>query len=389
MNTEDEVRVPRFSGWRAKALTAFVMLVIFSSLDFALAQICNGRFDGVLRSEHAIKFRIQHPIYHHDLQPLVRVIDSWGGHRYPLATNSLGFKDSQPANVPVKRSGAKRLLVIGDSFAEGIGVAFDETFAGRMRTPLASRGWEILNASVSSYAPAVYYAKIRHLIETVGLELDRVVVFIDVSDLYDEAFWYRLGSDGRVADSDPSNTGQRAVFDKGFAQTLRENSILIAFGFLVRDTVRYQIGRAKMKARPDEKPTDVALWIAKTTGVRETKWLFDQNEYEGWAKRGISEAKSHMHLLKALLDKHGIGLDVVIYPWPDSIVRKDHPSKQEAVWQDWGREAGVRVIDLFPLFLNSRSPVDTLSEYFIPYDVHWNERGHALVADVLLRELAN
>ena len=45
--------------------------------------------------------RIRHDAYHHGLAANRLVEDTWGGHAYPLAVNSLGFKDRAVREVPL------------------------------------------------------------------------------------------------------------------------------------------------------------------------------------------------------------------------------------------------------------------------------------------------
>lgn len=100
-----------------------------------------------------------------------------------------GFVNWCPYQRPRLTSPQRRVLLIGDSFTEGVGFEFSETFAGIAAESFAGRGVEVFNAAVVSYSPAIYYSKVRYLIEEVGLDLDAVVVFIDISDIADEA-WF-------------------------------------------------------------------------------------------------------------------------------------------------------------------------------------------------------
>jgi virulence-associated protein VapD len=67
-------------------------------------------------------------------------------------------------------------------------VPYEETFVGRFA--VAFLQFEVLNAAVSSYAPSVYYAKTKYLLDS-GFHLDEVTVYIDISDVQDEATTYR------------------------------------------------------------------------------------------------------------------------------------------------------------------------------------------------------
>ena len=107
-----------------------------------------------------------------------------------LYTNSLGFKDGKIRDVPAAGD-TKRILLIGDSFTEGVGLEFEQTFAGMLYLAGQKRAEKIefLNAGVISYSPAIYYKKIKYLLDA-GLKFDEVVVFSDLSDVQDEAIAY-------------------------------------------------------------------------------------------------------------------------------------------------------------------------------------------------------
>jgi hypothetical protein len=63
----------------------------------------------------------------------------------------------------------------------------------RRRHPRAARGRprgiEVLNAGVVSYSPKLYDLRMRWLLTHDGLDLQRLVVFLDVSDIHDEVLY--------------------------------------------------------------------------------------------------------------------------------------------------------------------------------------------------------
>jgi len=154
-----------------------VVVIVIGILDVLAAEVCRSQCEFLFRLEHRKKYRVKDAVYHHGLTPNVSVMGRWGDSYYPFYVNSLGFRDGAVRNIPLKGQGP-RLLFIGDSFTEGQGIAFEKTFVGRVATELKKDGVEVLNAAVSSYAPTVYYAKLRNLIETKGLEVSHVAVFI-------------------------------------------------------------------------------------------------------------------------------------------------------------------------------------------------------------------
>ena len=227
--------------------TAAILAAVTLILDYSAAQVCKRYCDFIFHREHRLKYRVPHQVYHHDLLPNVAVIGKWGKFRYQVYTNSLGFKDKTVREVPLK-SDRYRLLFIGDSFTEGQGLAYEKTFVGRVDKALVSRGVATLNAAVSSYAPAVYFAKVKHLVETVGLKIDHLVVAVDMSDIFDEAFWYAVDAQGVVhAQNKEEEVVLRRAFDKSPLDWFKDNSLIVTLAYRLRDSVVYYSSLAKTR----------------------------------------------------------------------------------------------------------------------------------------------
>ena len=113
------------------------------------------------------------PNYHHGFAPKRVTHDGWGPLSYTLVTNSLGFKDRTPRDVPLQSTG-RRLMFIGDSFTEGVGFPYEQTWVGLVDTTLARQDIEVLNAGVSSYCPKTVYYKTKALLAS-GLHVDHIV----------------------------------------------------------------------------------------------------------------------------------------------------------------------------------------------------------------------
>jgi hypothetical protein len=97
-------------------------IAIFLALDAGYSSLLH---------DEAHSSRYPHPAYHHALLPNFDGYDNWGDFRYKVYTNSLGFRDAAMRVVSASPSG-RRVLLLGDSFTEGIGVAFEDTFAGKL-----------------------------------------------------------------------------------------------------------------------------------------------------------------------------------------------------------------------------------------------------------------
>jgi len=367
--------------------TIFIWLFIVLAIDvFTTRYLLPDSINPILSDDQ--RLRTSSDIYHHDLKPNVSLSGvEWGSWRYSVNTNSLGFKDREVRDVHLL-SERPRLLLIGDSFTEGVGYPFEETFAGLVSERLSLAGIDVLNAGVVSYSPAIYYKKIKHLYEDVGLRFDQVVVFLDISDIMDEAVYYRLDEAERVVDRDVISI----KFEKKVRKFLERNSMSFATAFRLKRLLRPKplAKRNPCLARLGEMGGDLAKmdakWLAEQVGSDRGGWSVVPRVYEEWGQRGLEVGAKNMSRLAHFLAERGIPMTLVVYPWPDQIFAGDLKSLQVSHWKNWANLEGVTFINLFPDFVNETAPIDVYSQSFVPCDVHWNEDGHRLVAD---RFLAN
>jgi hypothetical protein len=318
-------------------------------------------------------YRTESAIYHHDLKPNASSDGAiWGGNNYTIHTDSLGFKSAGVRITPVAGD-RPRVLFIGDSFTEGLGYEHPETFVGRIEAAMAEQGVEVFNAGVSSYSPIIYWRKTKYLIEDVGLQFQDLVVFLDISDIEDEARFYRLTDQGTVErlKREPGNA-QRDITDKSglsIKRLLRNNTVFTyALVKATRDAFYGSAGSQQL-----------------STGRARARWTVDETLFNAYGREGLARAAGNMTRLHELLSTHGVRLTIAVYPWPDQIISSDLNSIQVSFWKKWAEATGVRFLNYFPCFIREDGGDSVLEEYFIPGDVHWNERGHELVAENFLQ----
>jgi len=311
-------------------------------------------------------YRIRDSRYRYDLMPnATKDSAPWGPIFYPVRTNSLGFRDSRVREVPLRDS-LYRMVLIGSSYAEGLGVAFDSTFAGLLAIHFRPQGVEVLNAAVTNYSPVIYWKKIEDLIVRRGMKVDAVVVLIDASDIMHESLDYRLDGSGNVVDAPP-----------------RPQSWWVHNSYIYRYA---QKGLFKLN------PTAPIGCVGNDTdpGFCRTLWTTAPAIMRDWGGEGLAKADAHMTQLAALLRARHIPLTVVVYPRPEQLTRNDRSSLQVSHWQSWSRNEGAQFIQLFDAFfarVDSLGVSRAISENFIPGDVHLNAHGHQFVASELERQL--
>ncbi len=323
-------------------------------------------------------FKIKNDVFHHGLEPFWNGINDWGPRLYPFVTNSLGFMDRAPRVVPLE-AGGPRLVFIGDSFTQGMGVAYAQTFPGLVETALAPRGVSVLNAAALSYSPIIYYRKMRFYLDH-GLALSELAVFIDISDVQDEVF-YAFDDRGYVVWNQERKTKEEEANRRYGHEPQPDPLKATAFGRFLGDhtlAAAQAYRQLALFARGDDKNTQV--------GRRRGRWTVDERVFEEYGREGLANAAIHMDQLLALCRERGIRLTVAVYPWPDQIVTRDLDSRQVRFWREWCTARDVAFLDLFPEFIDGTPAAEVLARDFITNDVHWNEAGHRRVAEAFLRD---
>src|SRR6266852_6269929 len=143
-------------------------------------------------------FRIPDARIHHTLEKNVSAgLAIWGEAHYAFSTNSFGFRDSAVRVVKVASEKPIRVLFLGDSFTEGVGLPWEKTFVGIFQTHFPDV--EVLNAGVLGYSPSIYLRQVERLLSN-GFLTTHVIIYVDISDLQDEAL-YKFDEVGNVVDS--------------------------------------------------------------------------------------------------------------------------------------------------------------------------------------------
>lgn len=335
-----------------KATIAIVLMLVFLVLDLTLGYFFCPKVVGTPDA-----------YYHHDLPKNIQGVKSWGEREYPVFTNSLGFVDRERREVP-RVANHPRILFLGDSFTEGVGHKYDETFVGLFASKVAKDGIEVLNAAVTSYSPKLYYLKTRYLLRNVGLRFDELIVCLDISDIQDE-----------IAHQEFSPAG-----DFGFSRyyLLNQGDSLLKQVSLTYHALRSRFGKRGVAS--ELSAAVVGQEDAADSRDRD-RWTIDDDVYRRWGAQGLRLAEENMRLLAELCAEHGVKLIIVVYPWPTQIMHGDVDSRQVNFWQEFCARHQLDFINLFPAFMAGGVAGRVLERYFIPGDVHWNAAGHQLVAD--------
>lgn len=185
------------------------------------------------------------------------------------------------------------------------------------------------------------------MIEDVGLDFDEAIVFIDLSDVFDEAYLYDVDERGNVITTGlaPTDFGISTDRDMGWGEyleaLLKNNSVLIRFLVTI-----------KKRFLEPESPWETCMRNGGiATNHRRGMWTIDDIVFREYAEKGLRRARESMDQLVDLLRRHQKRITIAVYPWPDQILHHDLNSKQVDFWQAWAEENGIALLNFFPYLI--------------------------------------
>ncbi len=348
------------------------------------------------------------PLFHHAHIPHAR-----GYYRSPVGEfeteilmNSHGMRDHE---FSVERpTGVSRLLVLGDSVAEGAQVSLEETFPKCLETVLnrvRPGRWQVLNASVSSYSPAPEYLYLKE--RGVLFDPQWVVVVFSFNDVTDDHQYYK------TAILDEEGLPVKLPADEEALQTATHSTEITngtpmrtAVNNYLRERLRTYRSLAEGYHRFQMRRGTVAFGgIAPPRGYRPENPL-TENPFAIFKETLSEEEEDAWQLSERLLASIGrlcrarrTKFLLVIAP-PGNQVDKE----QWKVGKKWwgfshedvitstamqrrlialGKREGFAVLDLLP-FLRQEAQAAKL---YFDFDGHWTARGHLKVAEFIYQAL--
>jgi hypothetical protein len=330
--------------------------------------------------------RVRDPIRHHVLMPNCSERAIWGADPYEFSTNSIGFRDERIRKVPASDA-RPRVLLLGDSFTQGM-IAWRDSYAGKIAAALPQ--YDFLNGGVSSYSPS-NYLNVARMVLARGIEIDEVIVFMDTSDVQDEAACYR-DVDASGAVTSPVVTRRIESSYGNWRDSVSESFALTSCLLRLLDRLLVRFGYYNL----------IVDHMGNVFDMERAAWSYRKvNEsapaYQGYAplgvERGIAKEKAKMTLLWQELAARGIPLSVVVYPYPAQILHDTADSREVLIWREWCEGKCKRFLSLFPAFVALKERCSRIQrgcwymQSFVFGDYHYNAAGNALVADAIITSL--
>jgi len=264
---------------------------------------------------------------------LGRTSERWIERHYRY--NNFGVRDDVDY-ADARQTGRTRITVLGDSFANGHGLAqIDDRFVNRLRR--AEPGWEVHLLAADGLETGALHTLLEERIAR-GYQVDRVLYAYCLNDL-----------------SDLVSAWQARV-----AQAYAEKP-----GWLVENSWAVNTWHARLRA----------LYDPRLAGY------FDQLA-QAYTSPVWSVQQARLVALEELVLRHRGTLRIVVFPFFEVVGEPRFAAIHEQIAR-FGQDRGVPLLDLREAFAGRQSRELIVNRY----DAHPNARAHGLAADAILRFL--
>ena len=265
---------------------------------------------------------------------------------YEIRTNSLGFRDIEhPVSKPL---GELRIMAIGDSFTEGKGAGFEQTWLNQLGRTLNAEHtgsrFRMICGGVAASDPFFGY---RILVDKLLVyRPDFVLLVVNHSDIMDTIVrggMERFLSDGTVKGVDPPD-----------APWLYESSHFARF--ILFELFDY------------------------------THHLMTRTERDRKAQQALEKIMRLLHEYNTLLESRGIVFSLVILPFRGEL-KRDQYDKLDLL-REFALKHQITVIDTKPyLYGKLMEHENRLDDLYWPIDTHFTELGYRYFAESVETEL--
>ena len=317
--------------------------------------------------------------FHHEIAPNINVYEYWGQKKYKVQTNSYSMRVEDRLSKNIQKN-KKGVAFIGDSFVYGSGIDIQNHFITLVKKK--NNNYNYFNLGYVSYSPSIYYKKLKYLLEIEKLNFNKIFIFIDHSDIQDEGTFYREDKNGNIVrkwlnDDQVKNKNFKYLFKNYFKQH--------SFSYKLYENLNSPKISSSVKNCLDQKDKNFKKYIDQErfgysyiSTINRKKWIID----------GINKTKFYLDEINKLSKKHNIEIFIVAYPSALEVIDGISHKKSDhfILLKNWSNLNNVTLINTGEGFIKNNNVKDYLDN-FIECDVHWNNNGHKIISNNILKNL--
>jgi lysophospholipase L1-like esterase len=309
--------------------------------------------------------------------------------RVRYETNAFGYRDRLDRR-PERKPGVRRIALLGDSFAAGWGVEFDQTFGDRLER---ASGIEVINAAKNGGCALWFVPQARYVRERFAPDWLLVQIFdndLDDNLIARPPFEIAVGERFR-------ELPRRLRAEVSLRDRLSQDWDSLVLRRRLKQLSRRMRGKTMHSTpyvKPGAKPEHEILSRAEAIAVHGVD-LSPSRTYQpafsfhvpGQADAWRERIDWNALLLDQLLEEAnaaGVQVALLYVPAYDIFVHDPAPNPLVESVREVATRRGALWLDAGHAFAARPAP----EELYFAYDGHLNADGHAAVAELLARELA-
>ncbi len=371
-----------------------LFLLIYLVFDIIFFSLIPKDLKSKIYNNRAHRIKSYH--YHHDLRPLSSFYDHWGYERYKIFTNDLGFKDKSNRKVEFKN---RNILFIGDSFTEGVGVKYEDSFVGLIEKEIKKKydEVEILNAGVQTYSTSIYLSKIYHLIERKKMPITDIVVMVSGGDIFDDYFKYLDLDEQYIL----NHIDQKNKYIIKFINFYKSHTLIyqlitrITPPKIIPDLIKSIFVKNEISNNYDQNEKEFLkienFEIDKMEFLKrkDYAYLYSNKEFDNWGKNAISKSLQNLNKISDLSKSKNIKLNIIYLYEPILLIKKPDKNLFNYLINELKtlEDDNVKVNFINDMYDEYDDGYEAYKDLFFIKDIHWNKKGNFQVAQEILEKV--
>lgn len=285
-----------------------------------------------------------------------------------------------------KNSKKNNIIFLGDSQTFGVGSDWQNTFVGILEKKFLK--YNFYNLAVPSYSPTVYEYSLNNFLVKEKMNINKIFVLIDLTDVADEATRWILSN------NKPALRNERIFYKEstGFSKFKKENFKGI---YLISSKIRSLFRKIKrdnivnnQSYRPvDGNPTgsyiytDHEILTGCNTAEKKTNWWKC-----GDVKIGLDKVEEKIINIGNKAMQLNSEFYIIIMPWPDTL----NFGQTKFNWEKFANNLCMKsqcngLINMFPKFKNFKKMNENwLEEIYLNNDIHLTKKGNEILANEIM-----
>ncbi len=356
----------------SKNLLFTLILTLFSLVFIFLADLIFS--NTVLKYHNCIKFE---PHYYELKKNCISKYRF--KNRFPITkiiTDELGQRIGK--NSLPKDKNKKNIFLFGDSFTYGVGLNYENTYAGLIANK--KKDYNIYNFAVGSYSPSVYLYKLKEFINN-KIFPDKIIVFLDLTDVFDEAKRWNYNESLEKLELNSTFAYEESLkkekfFKRNFKILTNISSYLNFYSRNLRDKINIKF-RNQQKIK-----TSIQGSFTYTNLKSLNKTFWDENSFD----KGVNLIEERLKQISIISKKYNSEFYLVVYPWAETLELGQNIFSWSKFAKNICDKENCTLIDTIPSFSKYKEKNKTWSSdlYFLN-DEHFNKKGAKILFEDVIK----